>query len=232
MIKLLGVDSVTNIRQLNLVNINLGPDDINALSQLIEQSTNLKGLIIGNQDISNECVALLIETVLSPASLNEVELWSLQFTDENVRRFKLLENNSNLCKLKFINCSVGLELAVPYVAEALHKNESLTLLGIPYKTPNSIYISKELTLIDSLFAEQNEYDINFGESSIRALSEMLKVNKTLKCLIICATNLSNEDILTLISALQVNSTLKSLIFHPEVQLIGQRISFLPHSLLQ
>ena len=225
MIKLLGVDSVTNIRQLNLVNINLGPDDIKALSQLIEQSTNLKGLIVGDQDMSNECVALLIETVLSPASesLNEVELWWLQFTDENARKFRLLENNKNVCKLKFINCLVGLELAVPYVAEALHKNESLALLGIPYKAP------EELTLIDSFLAELN---INFGESSVRALSEMLKVNKTLKSLIIYNTNLSNEDILALISALQENSTLESLVFHPDVKFIGQRISFLPHSLLQ
>ena len=223
-IKLLGV--VANICQLNLVEINLGPNDIAALSQLIEQSKNLITLTVGDKDISNECVAQLIEIILSPASLYEVELWWLQFTDENARKFKLLENNSNLCKLTFINCSIGLELAVPYVAKALYKNESLALLGMPYKAPKEL-----VTLIDSsknLVAEQNEYDINLGESSIRALSEMLKVNKTLKCLIICTINLSDEDILTLISALQVNSTLESLIFHPEVKFIGQRISFLPH----
>jgi Ran GTPase-activating protein (RanGAP) involved in mRNA processing and transport len=219
MIKLLGVS--INIRELDLVETNLGPNDIIALSQLIEQSTNLKELSIGDKAMSNECVALLIETILSPASLDEVNLWWLQFTGENARKFKQLESNNNLHSLKFMNCSIGLDLAVPYVAEALHKNESLAMLGIPYKA------SEELTPINrlkKLLTEQNEYDVNFGESSIRALSEMLKVNKTLKYLIIYTANLNDDDILTLISALQINSTLENLVFHPKVKLISERLS--------
>ena len=131
MIKLLGI--VTKIRELSVIETKLGPSDIHALSQLIEQSINLKELKIGDKDmtLSIECVALLVETILSPATLEDVELWWLQFNTETASKFKFLENNESLVCLELMNCSVGLDLIVPYVAEALHKNESLKLLGIP-----------------------------------------------------------------------------------------------------
>ena len=220
MIKLLGI--VTNIHQFNLIEINLGSSDVAALSQLMKQSANLKELQIGDKDMSVECVALLVETILqSPASLEDIELWWVQFTVENASKFKLLENNNNLNSLKFINCSVGLDLTIPYVAKALHKNESLKVLGIPYKAP------KEQTL-KSLLTKRGEPDasVDIGKSSMRALSEMLKVNKALKCLVIYTKNLNDDDAQTLIYALQVNSTLENLVFHHEVKLVGKRLCFL------
>ena len=207
MIKLLGV--ITNVCELDLAKINFGPNDIIALSQFIKHSIKLMELNIGDKSMSNECVALLIETILSLGSLSKVKLCRLRFTDENARKFELLENNNNLCELKFINC-IGLDLAVQYVAEALHKNESLVSLGLLHTAP--------------VFLESTEYNnANLGKSGVIALSEMLKVNKTLKSLIIYI-HLSDDDVLTLISTLQVNSSLKGLIFHPQVKLV-ERVMF-------
>ena len=214
MVKFLG--TATNIYCLDLIETKLGPSDIRALSQLMGQSTNLKDLKIGDKDMSVECVTLLVETVLSPASVEDVELWWLQFTAESASKFKLLENNSHLSSLEFINCPVGLDLTVPYVAKALHKNESLEGLGIPSKGP-------EEHILFGLLVRNNECNIDIGKSGVRALSEMLKVNKGLKHLCICTKNLNDDDVQILISALKENSTLENLGFHHQIKLFNERL---------
>lgn len=160
--------------------------------------------------MSVECVALLVETILSPASLKDVDLWWLQFTTDSACKFKLLENNSNLTRLEFINCSIGLDLTVPYVAEALSKNELLEVLGMPSKP-------SEKRMLMSIFMRQYECAVDIGESSVKALSEMLKVNKGLKHVCIYAKNLNDDDVQILVSALQENSTLESLSFHHKIK---------------
>ena len=56
---------------------------------------------------------------------------------------------------------------------------------------------------------------------MRALSEMLKVNKTLKHLRVYTKNLSDDDVQALICALRENSTLESLGLHHDIRLLGR-----------
>ena len=100
----------------HVCDITPSPSDIQALSQLITPAASLKDLKIGDMP---ECVTLMVETVLSPSSLERVGLWWMHCTTESASKFKLLEKNSNLASLEFVECFIGLHLAVPYVAEAL-----------------------------------------------------------------------------------------------------------------
>ena len=159
--------------------------------------------------MSSECVTLMEETILSSSSLERIELWQVHSTAENASKFKLLENNSNLASLKFINC-VGLNLVVPYVTEALYKNTSLKVLGIPDSTA-------EVVLPVEVEYVKNDIDM-------KALSRMLVVNSTLTELEIYQSKLTRDDVYILNNALQRNKTLKHLFLHPNaIKFLDPRI---------
>ena len=192
----------TKVHTLNVVGANLGSSDLQAFSQLIRPAASLKKLKIGDENMSSECVTLMVETVISSSSLEKVELWWIHCTIESARKMKLLENNSNLVSLKFINC-LGLNLAVPHTAEALHRNKSLKTLGIPSECSNT-----------TIWYTNSNYDDN--NIDVKALSEMLKVNNTLKELEVFTTKLTRDDVFTLCDALQRNEILEYLYVHPKV----------------
>ena len=165
--------------------------------------------------MSSECVTLMVETVLSPSSLSNIDLWEIHWTTETASKMKLLENNITLASLKFMNC-FGLDLAVPHVAEALHKNKSLRTLGIPSKYSPKKVTPRPVTIYENPYGE-NDIDV-------KSLSEMLKVNKTLKKLETHTIKLTRDDVYTLNDALQDNKTLKHLVLHPKVvKVIDPRI---------
>ena len=167
--------------------------------------------------MSPECVTLLVETILSPSSLERIELWQLHCTTESASKFKLLENNSNLTSLKFIEHFIGLRLAVPYVAEALHKNKSLTTLGIPSRC----------TCLGSVSLQQPFFEVDCSDSDVdvKALSEMLEVNDTLTELKIFTPELTEDNVYTLSDALQRNKTLQCLCLCPNIRTVDRRIQF-------
>ena len=131
----------------------------------------------------------------SLSSLEKLELWRITYTPKSASKLKLLENNSNLTNLRFLNNFVGMNLALPYIAKALHKNESLKSLSI---------IKQRNIWSDT------EYDI--GTDSTKALSEMLMVNSTLTILEVhvVASKLTRDDVFKLSDALQHNNTLQRL----------------------
>ena len=161
------------IDNLVVFEINLGPSDIQALFQLIQPTASQKKLTIGDKNMSPECVASIMEMLFSPSSLEMLELWWISYTPKSVNKLKLLENNGNLTNLRFSNNFFGMNLALPYIAKALHKNESLKSLKIIKRRPTS----------------DTEYDI--GTDSIKALSEMFMVNSTLTILEVAASKLTS-----------------------------------------
>ena len=198
----------SKVHTLSVFEINLGPSDIQALSRLIQPAANLKELLIGDIEMSSECVTLMIETVFSPSSLEKVELWEIDCTTEFASKMKLLENNSNLTSLKFINC-LELNLAVPYVAEALHKNKSLKTLGIPS--------------FEMISGDQTEYD-DGDPVDVKTLSAMLEVNNTLTELEMSTTELTSDDVYILHDALRRSKTLKHLYLdHSVIKLTDPRM---------
>ena len=193
----------TKVVELNVCETNLGPSDIQALPQLIRHNGSLKNLKIGDKDMSPECVALIVQTLLSPSSLEELELWWISYTPDNAQMWKLLENNTNLTSLKLLNTFIGVNLALPYIAKALHMNGSLKILRLSVKI--------NLTQADK--PNIHDFMYHIGTDSVKALSEMLKVNNTLTLLEILTDNLTQDDIITLSNALQGNKTLEYLRLH-------------------
>ena len=101
MVKVLQKLLSTKIKELNLIYTYIGVADIQALSQLISPGASLSILSIGENSMPSETLTLLVETVLSPSSLETLKLWGVDWTEESASKFKLLEINKNLTNLKF-----------------------------------------------------------------------------------------------------------------------------------
>ena len=82
-----------------MLEINIGCDDIMALSRLIRPTGCLKALTIGDKDMPPECVELTIKMVLLPSSLEELDIYSVNLTPESCNTFSLLAENCNLTRL-------------------------------------------------------------------------------------------------------------------------------------
>ena len=90
------------IEMLAVHEINLGPTDIQALSHLIKsRPTSSLKLKIGDKDISSECVALMMETLLSASSLEILELWWIKYNHESAKMFKLLKYSIRIIRIQY-----------------------------------------------------------------------------------------------------------------------------------
>ena len=197
--------SNTKVTDFEVHETNLDISDIQALRQLLRLNKNLRKLSIGNKDMSPECVSLMIETLLSSSSLIILQLWWISYTPKGACSWKVLENNTNLIYLKLINNLDGLNLAIPCIAKALHKNESLTTLEISVGKIDN----------ENHFRIDYRFGCDIGIDSVKALSEMFKVNKKLCTLEILANKLTQDEVMMLSYALQENTTLHYLGLHPD-----------------
>ena len=205
MVKLFQNLSNTKVVDLDVHEINLGLNDILALHQLLRLNENLKNLNIGDENMPPDCVKVMVETLLSPSSLKYLQLWWMSYSPESACSFRVLENNTNVTDLQLINNVDGINLVLTHIAKALHKNESLKILEISV----------------GMIADNNQFkiDYRFGYDleidSVKALSEMLKVNKTLNTLEILANKLTRDEVMLLSDALKENTTLGYLRLHPD-----------------
>ena len=101
-----------------------------------------------------------------------------------------------------------MNLAIPCIAKALHKNESLSVLEVSFGTIRDEYN-------DSQFVIDYDFGCDIGVDSVKALSEMLKVNKRLSALDILANKLTRNEVFMLSNALKENTTLGYLGLHPD-----------------
>ena len=210
---------LTKIKELNLIATNIGVADIQALSQLISPGASLSTLSIGDRGMPSETVTLLVETVLSPSSLETLELWGVGWTEESASKFKLLEINKNLTNLKFtgtVMCSVfirsrelercfgfpKLDLVAPHIVQALCTNVSLKVLEMPSL--------KDLLKSSGSIQLQESYLNLISGDGIKKLSEMLCVNSTLKSLELYSSRPTADDIFNLNNALKQNKSLQQL----------------------
>ena len=100
-VKLLqALGQLPNLHILGMLEINIGCDDIIALCKLIRPTGCLKELTIGDKDMPPECVELMMKTVLSLSSLEELHVHYVNFTSESCDTFSLhIAENRNLTRL-------------------------------------------------------------------------------------------------------------------------------------
>ena len=206
--------NIETIKEMSIHEIHLGSSDIQALSQLIG-GLSLKKLKIGDNNMSPECVASIVEVLLSSSSLENLELWWIICTPESAIKWKLLGNNNKLTSLRLINTFGGINLALTYITKALQKNESLKSL--------EVLPSLEFKYIDSDNTVSSIRAIEIDTVSVKLLSEMLMVNNTLTNLTLISSKLTRDNVLTLSDALQCNSTLECLDLLKVPQMIDKRI---------
>lgn len=173
---------------------NLDCDDIAALSQLLKPTHSygpcLKKLYVYTWSMLSEGIAtLLLDTILSPSSIEILKLDGQMFPPESNSRFSLLEKNYNISYLKvgtvqFVKCYNSSNLA-QHLMKSVQKNTSLQSIKL--------------------------HDFELNSAGAMAVSDALRLNQSLKLLEIEDEALTQDEILTLSSALQHNKTLESLI---------------------
>ena len=154
---------------------------------MIMPTCSLEELDIGDKDMTPECVELTMNTVFSQSSLKKLRIWEveLNFT------FLLLTGNKNLTELQLLRCNFGSK-GISSFANALHTNTVL----------------KNLTINTMSLPSRHQ----IGTEDTKALSELLKTNRTLEVLsLVCDKSLGAAGTADLISALEYNSTLQHLI---------------------
>lgn len=145
----------SNLKDIELINIRIDPVDLHSLCQLFGPRSSLRKFQVGDETMTDECVAKLVEIVLLSSSLEELELWFSQWTSESANKFNLLRTNHNLISLEFHKCFAGFDKVIPIVAEALRKNKTMRKLSMPHN-----YL--------------------IGLDHVDALSNMLEANQTLE----------------------------------------------------
>ena len=171
----------SNIKELVIINIYLDKADLHSLSQAIRPSSNLRKLIVGDEAMTEECIVQLVEVVISPSSIEELELWLSQWTKESANKFDLLKTNCNLISLEFHKCFRYFDVVIPVVADALHSNRTLRTLSMP----QTYSVSNRL---------------------LHMLIEMLEVNQTLEKLEMSIYQYSEDTNSKLESVLQRNES--------------------------
>ena len=190
MTKLLQSLKYVPLKCLHIGASDLDCNDITALSQLINPTNGcLKKLYVYTWNMLNECIAtLLLETVLSPSSIEVLKLDGKIFPPESNNKFSLLGTNSNISYLKvgttqFIKCYNTSNL-VQHLMKPLHQNTSLQSMKL--------------------------HDFKLSSDGATAVSEALRLNQSLKLMEIEDDTLTQDELLTLSNGLQHNKTLESL----------------------
>ncbi len=175
------LSTVKQLQTLGIDSINCGPSDIMALSPLIRPSVgSVKELAIGDDTMTWEHTEMMLEAVLGPSSLESLQLFSVCLTP---RVATLLQaDNHNLIKLCLAFCTAG---TISHISKGLHNQTTLRELRV--------FTSEQLTTDD-----------------VKALSEMLRKNQSLKAMTFAPQDFTREDVETLVSALQDNHTLEHL----------------------
>ena len=129
-VKLLqALGNLNSLHTLGMLKNNIGFGDITALSRLIRPSGCLKTLTIGNENMSPECVKLMMKTVLSPSSLEDLYVHYVNLTSESCNTFSLLAENCNLTRL----CLPYFQICSDQVTsclDSLQKNYTLKCLRL------------------------------------------------------------------------------------------------------
>ena len=170
-----------NLHTLNLTHLALGCDDVEALAGLVAPGKgSVKTLHVGSSDIQDEAIRKLFAVVFAESSLQT--LWINHFNlQTTVSSIDDLENNTNLKELCVCVCATSL---ITKCARALG---------------NNCVLKRFKVLVG-----------NVGKDCIDALTQMVKLNQSLKELKISANfddTVVEGDMKAFKDALQCNQTL-------------------------
>ncbi len=177
--------NLSSLETLDMFPMNIGCEDIQALSHLIRPSdcTQLKSLGIGDESMSPECVELMMST------LETLHVYKTNLTGSH-NCFSVLEQSSNLQVLYLVWCPIGSH-TTSSLARALQTNCTMEGLSI-----NSDFVPA---------------DDQIGTEGALALSQTLQSNKTLKRLwLLYDQSIGEAGARALVNALQYNRTLEQL----------------------
>ena len=176
----------SGVKQLWLLDTEIGEPDCEALCELLKASHSLQHLYIANNNLSSESVASIITGLSHNSSLTDLNISNSHFSMANVNSLaSVLKDHSKctLTKLYLQDCHISSEGAVE-LAAALCKNTTLKHL---YMSPIGGHVE-----------------------GITAVAKMLLENKTLKELHLRDCHISSEGAVELAAALCKNSILKHL----------------------
>ncbi len=161
-VKLLQALATTSqLHSLNMSFLCIGHDDIMSLSHLIRPSGGLKELTIGGYCMQPDCVELLLKTVLSPSSLHTLCLHGMQM-GKSLLSFSPLERNCYIKTLVCVGGTIGSK-GISCISRVLYINATL----------ETLWLGVGIMTID-------EYDTSEFLDAVRGLAEALKVNRSLK----------------------------------------------------
>ena len=182
----------STIRELNLIDTDIGFEDCKALSELLASSANIKVLYICNQGLgvlrlSPNSIQFIVDGLSHNTSLEKLDMSTSNFSSENV--FKLasvLRVNTRLKMLNIEKCNIPSSDSV-HLAKALEENTTTQLQTL------------------------NLWGNPIGLEGAVAFASMLKKNQCLKTLYLRDDSVGVDGVLELIESLKHNTTLEKLV---------------------
>ena len=197
-----------NLHTLSLGQLALGCDDVEALAGLVAPGKgSVNTLLIGSSDMQDEAVRKLIAVVFAESSLQElwIQDFNLQFTVSIIDNLE----NTNLKTLHVHHCATSLTTE----CANLKNNTNLKELRV-YDCATSLITKCARALGNNCALERFEVHVLNGSVgktvlTIDALTEMVKLNQSLKYLGISANvdAVVEGDVKAFKDALQCNQTL-------------------------
>jgi Ran GTPase-activating protein (RanGAP) involved in mRNA processing and transport len=173
------------LKELNLANTSVGEEDCAQLALLVE-STNLEELMIGENGLSSNSVATIMEGLLKNSTIKHLNVWDSYFSEENCMSLALLLQQAE-CQLRTLDieeCSISGEEAA-HLAAALTNNHSLTELNISFNP--------------------------IGDIGAAAFGDLVSINTALTTLDMVKCGITSEGCVQLEAGLTGNNTLQSLL---------------------
>ena len=176
----------SGMKQLWLLDTEIGKPDCEALCELLRSSHSLQYLHIDQNNLSSESVASIITGLSHNNSLTDLNISNSHFSMANVDSLAPVLKDHSKCTLTMLelrDCYISSEGAVK-LAAALCKNSTLKRLDLNHNP--------------------------IGVEGASSMSDMLQHNTSLEYLWLCDDSVGEEGVHQLINSLKHNQTLRKL----------------------
>ena len=181
------------VRELHLWKTDIGFEDCKALGDLLISSKSIEVLDISDNKLADG-IQFIVNGLSHNASLEKLNMWSSNFSSENVLSLAhVLRVNTSLKELDIAECSIQSRDSV-HLAKALEESTC--------------------TQVQTLGIQNNIV----GSEGAVAFAHMLKKNQCLKTLDLCDDSIGVEGATALFESLKHNTTLERLLLSPKCKL--------------